>query len=470
MEEKVLLQHHPHVPPQMGGIEFVQIAVVDPDRAGGGKIDLLQHAGKRGLAGTAGPDHPQGRAGRDDQGYLLQHIGQIGRIAKTHPVKDDIAPERRPGAMSVRAPFLPGIHDQAQFFHRQGRLLILIDQAHQSHQRRGHPAGQHLEGDQGADGQGAVKHLAGPHPDEDDRHHPLQKLGERFGGDRDLADPKLHADGPGHLVFPLLAQQRLDGHGLDRGHAVDGLNQHGLPAALGIVEGVQASFEGDDQHPDHQGDRQGEDQNNAGELKAVEEEKGQEDKERGGLEHGEKDVAGQKIADLGGLLHMLGQNTGGNMLEEIKRQVEQMSKGPPGHPQIDLVGGMQQQIIAEKIEAGVDRQGRGHTDSQDMQGGEGLIDQDLVDDDLEKDRGDQGDGVDKQHRQGDIDKGHFLPENLGDKPAQAEGLRFVGEFIDAFEDIDLAGPDRLELRLGQAEMAAAAAGQGVITGDDNFLG
>ncbi len=175
--------------------------------------------------------------------------------------------------------------------------------------------------------------------------------------------------------------------------------------ALGVVEGVQPALEGDDQHADDHGDHRGEDQDDTGQSQAVEEQKGQEDKERGGLQHGEKDIAGEKIADLGGLLHMLGQHPGGDMLEKIERQVEQMAEGPAGDPQIDLVGGMQQQIIAEEIEPGVDRQGHRHAHPEDMQGGEGLIDQDLVDDDLEKDRGDQGNGVDEQDRQGDIDKG-----------------------------------------------------------------
>jgi hypothetical protein len=101
--------------------------------------------------------------------------------------------------------------------------------------------------------------------------------------------------------------------------------------------------------------------------------------------------------------------------------VEEMLEGPSGDPQIDLVGGMEQQVVAQEIEPGIDRQGRSHGDAENMQGGVGLVDQDLVDDDLEKDRGYQGNGVDKEHRQGDIDEGDLLLEDLGMNQRREKG-------------------------------------------------
>ena len=66
--------------------------------------------------------------------------------------------------MPVRTPFLFGIHDHAELLHRQGRLLVLMDQAHEPDQRRGDATGKHLEGDQGTDRQCSIKHLARSDP------------------------------------------------------------------------------------------------------------------------------------------------------------------------------------------------------------------------------------------------------------------------------------------------------------------
>ena len=59
----------------------------------------------------------------------------------------------------------------------------------------------------------------------------------------------------------------------------------------------------------------------------------------------------RKLRIFAGLLHMLGQDPGGNMFEKIKRQVQEMAKGPAGYPQINLVGGMQQQDNPEENQA-----------------------------------------------------------------------------------------------------------------------
>jgi len=125
-----------------------------------------------------------------------------------------------------------------------------------------------------------------------------------------------------------------------------------------------------------------------------------------------------------------------------------MLKGPAGYPQIDLVGGMEKKVIPEEIQPGINRKGRGHADAENMRGGVSLVHQHLVDNDLEKNRRHQGNGVNKQHRQGNIDKGNFLFENLRDKPAQGKRLSFIAQFIRAFQDIDLTRPDCLKLFAG----------------------
>jgi len=130
---------------------------------------------------------------------------------------------------------------------------------------------------------------------------------------------------------------------------------------------------------------------------------------------------------------------------------------------------MEQQVITKKIKSGIHRQGDSHAEPQDMQGGEGLIHQYFIDNNLKKNRGNQGDGIDKQDSQGDVQEGYFLPQDLGDEPAQTERLGFVAEFIRPFEEKDFTAPKSFELLTGQAQMAAAAPRQRIIAADHGFL-
>ena len=119
---------------------------------------------------------------------------------------------------------------------------------------------------------------------------------------------------------------------------------------------------------------------------------------------------------------MLGQDARGDPFKKIKGQVQHVPKCPGCHPQVDLVGGMEQQVITEEIKTGVDKQHHGHAQTQHLQGCKCLVDQHLVDDNLEENRCNQGDAIDKQDSQRNIEKGHLLPQDLRHEPAQAERL------------------------------------------------
>lgn len=147
---------------------------------------------------------------------------------------------------------------------------------------------------------------------------------------------------------------------------------------------------------------------------------------------------------------MLSEHSSGDMLKKIQRQVQHMPKSPGSYPKIDFIGGMEQQVISEKIKSAIHRQGYGHAKPQDVQGGEGLIHQHLINDDLKKNRGNQGNGIDEQDGQGNVHKGFFLPQDLRNKPAQTERLCFVGEFEGTFKEINFTIPKSFELLTGQA--------------------
>jgi hypothetical protein len=78
-----------------------------------------------------------------------------------------------------RMRFLRHVEDVAEPLDRDIGLLELLPQANQAQQRLTHAAGEHLEGDQHADGEAVVLHHAQRADDQDrERHRLFEAVGE----------------------------------------------------------------------------------------------------------------------------------------------------------------------------------------------------------------------------------------------------------------------------------------------------
>ena len=245
----------------------------------------------------------------------------------------------------------------------------------------------------------------------------FEKFRQGTGRDRNLADFELHHDHVGGPLLPLFAQQRLNGHGLDRSHAVDGFNGHGPSLGDRPIQSLQTLPKRLDQQSDYQGDQSGDGQNDSGQLDAVEKEEGQKNEEGGGFQHGQEERAREKFPDTGRLLHMHGYNTSLHTLEKIEGQVEHVVESLCGDAQIYFVGGDQQEVIPQEIQRRIHEEGDDHADAENLQGGEGLIDQHLVDDDLKKEWSDQSDQMDKDNSKANVEKSYLLAQKFGNEPA-----------------------------------------------------
>ena len=284
------------------------------------------------------------------------------------------------------------------------------------------------------------KTAVGPHGDEGDHHQAFEEGHQGVGGHGDLADPKVHVHGARRAVLPVAAALGLHGQRLDRAHAGDGLHQHGLALGLGVVEGLEPGAEGGDQAEHHRGDDAGEDQDDEGELDRVEEQHRQQDDQHGGIEQGEKQPPGEELADLLRLLHVAGDDPGGAGLEVGDGQFQQVGEGLLRQADVDAVGGVEQEVLAQEGEHRIEQQGERHPAGQDIQGRVALVDDDLVDDQLHEDGHGQRQDVEHQGADGHVAQELALAEEFGDEPAQAEGLFVVEQRVVALEQDQLARP------------------------------
>ena len=120
---------------------------------------------------------------------------------------------------------------------------------------------------------------------------------------------------------------------------------------------------------------------------------------------------------------------------------------------------MEQHDAAQVGKAGLEGQGGQHPETENLQGGQALVGEHLVDDDLEIDRHGQGQGV--EHEGGNGGVGEFLAaaQNFRDEPGQAKGLVFVGEAALAFEQQRLAVPALGQIGHGQGVTAGRESGR-----------
>ena len=95
--------------------------------------------------------------------------------------------------------------------------------------RLAHPAGEHLEGDEHADGKPFVAHDEHGADDEDgERHHLFDAVGDDVVGVADLLGREAGSQVAGQEVAVLAVDIRFHLQGLHRGHARDVLGEEGL--------------------------------------------------------------------------------------------------------------------------------------------------------------------------------------------------------------------------------------------------
>ena len=150
---------------------------------------------------------------------------------------------------------------------------------------------------------------------------------------------------------------------------------------------------------------------------------------------------------------MLDEHAHPAVAEKPQGQGGQAGEGAGGHPHVDAGGGVEQHDAAQVGKAGLEGQGEEHPDTEDLQGGQPLVGEHLVDDDLEIDRHGQGQGVEHEGGHGGVGKFLAAAQDFRDEPGQAKGLVLVGEAALAFEQERLPVPALGQFGHGQGVAA-----------------
>ena len=87
---------------------------------------------------------------------------------------------------------------------------------------------------------------------------------------------------------------------------------------------------------------------------------------------------------------------------------------------IDLVGGVEQQVAPQKPEQGFEGQRRRRARREHVKGGKALVDEHLVDDELEEDRQGEAERIEQDRGDSDVGEQSPLAKQFRQEPAQPE--------------------------------------------------
>jgi hypothetical protein len=165
IEEKVFLEHHPHLHAEPGRIHLREIHTVHQNTPARRHKEPLNQLGNGTLAGPGPPDQPNHLAGQHRERHLAQHLGAIRTIAKRHVVKHYL-PCHLGQCRTIRTVrrLRLRIQDIPQPRHRDADLLQLLPQIDETQHRSRHLRREHREGNQLPDGHIPSDHAIGPQP------------------------------------------------------------------------------------------------------------------------------------------------------------------------------------------------------------------------------------------------------------------------------------------------------------------
>ena len=117
-----------------------------------------------------------------------------------------------------------GVENIAQACHGNAHLLKILPQLRQPDYRRGHLPGQHIEGNQLADGQLAVDHQPRAQPQGGHGNQLLNQLHALLADGGQAGNAEAGTDIGGQLLIPAACHLRLHSHGFYRAHGGDGFH------------------------------------------------------------------------------------------------------------------------------------------------------------------------------------------------------------------------------------------------------
>ncbi len=399
------------------------------------------------------PHHPDDAAGLQRERHRIEGGRPVRPIGEADILEGDLAAQGRAQAAARPFRLRRPVHHLAEHPDRERHLLVLVRHGEHLDQRARDAAGQHVEGDERTHGQRAVEHIERAEPDDRDGGELFEQARHGLRDGRDPLDTVAHLHRLRRGILPLPALQRLHRQGLDGPHPLDRFDQQRLALALRVVERLEPAPERPDQGRDGERDQPREGEHHERQLRAVEQQDGDEDEERAGIERRGEEAPGQEFPHPGGLLHVLDQDARRHLLEMGERQAEEMREGLHRHADVDAVRGVEQQVAPQEREAGLEHEGQDDAAGEHGQGGIGFVGQHPVDDELREQRDGEPDGVERERRHDHVGEEPALAQDLWHEPQETERpapVRRAAPCLRAHQQ-HLAGPGGAEGRLVEEE-------------------
>ncbi len=184
-----------------------------------------------------------------------------------------------------------------------------------------------------------------------------------------------------------------------------------------------------------------------GKLGGIEKHHAEEDQREDEVEQRGQALPGQEASDRLQLPHARDRLSGRASLEIGEREVEEMMEEPAPELDVHPVGGVTERVAAKELQDRLEQAERHHAEHQDHERRHALVDQNLVDHELEKDRRRQSEQLHEQRR--DQHMGERPPEahDRRPEPAEAEAVRIrAGPAEPTGHEDRQAGRERLRLR------------------------
>ena len=217
------------------GSTWLEIRAVEQHLALARQIEALDELGEGRFAGARGADDADRLAGPDGERNVLQRFRRARPVAEADMRRNSIAPRGVGGKRRVAGRGFGGcVEDVAQALDRDLHLLEILPDLRQPQDRLDRLRGDHVEGDERADGELAVDDRLGAEQE--------QRRGRQLADilDRELPARAEHRGGEARLdvgrelLLPLRAHDRLDRRRFDRVDADDRLDQELLARRAAI--------------------------------------------------------------------------------------------------------------------------------------------------------------------------------------------------------------------------------------------
>jgi hypothetical protein len=420
--EKIrFLGHDAEILPQLVGGEMTDIAAVDLDAAFFGLIEAEQQLGEGALARTRRTGQDGELAGLQAEIEVAAQPGAVGRVAEGKALYADFALALRRAGGREGHRLGRTVHDVAQALDGDIRLLELLPKRGEAQHGLAHAAGEHLKGDQHADGEAIVLHDQRRANDEDrEGHGLLEGIGGHVVGAGDLPRGKPRREVAREHAVVAVLEARLHLQALHGLHAGDVLGEEGLVTRAKQELRVQAGAQQRcDQEADYR-DHPQESQRDQRELPAVGEHHREEDEEEGEVQDQRYRRACHELADGLHGVHPGDQHAGRALLEVRQREAQQVAEDLAAQHRVHAVAGVQDQVLPQPAHARVEEHEHHQTQADRDQRALRLIDDHLVQDHLRSQGRGETDELDEERSQQHVAPDLFVLEELGGEPAEAE--------------------------------------------------